>query len=398
MFGSGQIRCLGIRGTHFKRAQRCAEPISHSSSNDSRSHQHTFERVFRRSHSRGTFDAGPPPIHIKWLRRRERGIILILCSQKGPPPLRLIIANPRCWLTLLRSISSLAEHGLEGNGSGQLRWLINSRHALVQGNMLLNGLIKTYCWIMAPWRVLLMPKRLIWELFHWKKDYKSALKPKVPLSWTNHTCALRVGPLPQGQQALVNCGSEFWLELLAQISEESYLSRLISVSHFSPAVADTKKLLHMQADNSKGRKRKFTILLFPTPTEKRQLPKRQQELYILSINLDWIKGWLFLFMQPFWIYHFMSVSVSIKMKWINTLLMGVGVGCGGDLPCRGSQEGCNQLSVSCEVSQMGENSFFFTSGNSTGPKVAKREEERGSTSERKRIRRCCSHATITGVC
>lgn len=64
---------------------------------------------------------------------------------------------------------------------------------------------------------------------------------------------------------------------------------------------------------------------------------------------------------------------------------------GGDLFRRKSQEGCNQLSVCCEVSQMGEN-IFFTSGNSTGEKPGKREEERGS--ERKRIRGCCSQATV----
>lgn len=172
------------------------------------------------------------------------------------------------------------------------------------------------------------------------------------------------------------------------------------MSHFSPAVADTKRLLHTQADNSKGKKRKFTTLLFLTPTENRQLPKRQQVLYILSINLDWIKGrlfLLFLFMQQFWIYHFMSVSVCIKIKWINILLMVGGRG-GSDLCCRESQEGCNQLSVCCEISQMGEN-IFFTSGNSrTGQKLVKREEETGSTSERKRIRGCCSQATITSVC
>lgn len=62
------------------------------------------------------------------------------------------------------------------------------------------------------------------------------------------------------------------------------------MSHFSPAVADTKKILRIQDDNSKGKKRKFTTLLFLTPTENRQLPKTLQELYILSINLDWIKS------------------------------------------------------------------------------------------------------------
>lgn len=74
------------------------------------------------------------------------------------------------------------------------------------------------------------------------------------------------------------------------------------------------------------------------------------------------------------------------------------MGGGGDLCCRESQEGCNQLSVCCEVSQMGEN-IFFTSGNSTGQKPVKREEGGGGgTSERKRIRSCCSQAAITGVC
>lgn len=207
MFGPCLISCLAVRGTHFKRAQWCAKPISHSSSN-SRSHEHTFERVFRFCGTRPRNGRGT---HIKWFRRCVRGIILILCSQKGPPPLHLITANPRCWLTLLRSISSLPEHGLEGNGGGRLRWLINSRHALVQGNVLLNDLIKTYCWIMAPWRVLLMPKRLIWEIFSWKKKKKkkSALKPMVPLSWSDHTSADH----HRATQALVNCGSEFWLEL-----------------------------------------------------------------------------------------------------------------------------------------------------------------------------------------
>ena len=123
-------------------------------------------------------------------------------------------------------------------------------------------------------------------------------------------------------RALVSYASEFSLEGKAQVSGESHLSGLISVSHFSPPVADTKKLLHMQADNSKGKKRKFTTLLFLTPTENRQLPKRQQVLYILSMKLDWIKGWLFLFMQQFWTYHFMSVSVCNQIKWINTPLMG----------------------------------------------------------------------------
>lgn len=80
----------------------------------------------------------------------------------------------------------------------------------------------------------------------------------------------------------------------------------------------------MQDDNSKWKKRKFTPLLFATPTENWQLPKRPQVLYILSINLDWIKGSFCLFMQQFWIYCFMSVHVCIKIKWINTLVVGEG--------------------------------------------------------------------------
>lgn len=62
-----------------------------SSSDD---HQHTCEYV--------PFDFAPcgrgtGGAHIKWLQRRERGSVLILCSQKGSPRLHLITANSRCW-------------------------------------------------------------------------------------------------------------------------------------------------------------------------------------------------------------------------------------------------------------------------------------------------------------
>lgn len=118
----------------------------------------------------------------------------LLLPERAPPQLHLVTANPGCWLTLLlRSISSLAEHGLEGSGPGWLRWLINSRPALVQGNVLLNGLIKTHCWIMAPWRLLLTPEHLIREIFSWGKKKKSALKQMVPLSWWAEACALKLG-------------------------------------------------------------------------------------------------------------------------------------------------------------------------------------------------------------
>lgn len=64
------------------------------------------------------------------------------------------------------------------------------------------------------------------------------------------------------------------------------------MSHFSPAVADTKKLLHMQADNSKGEEKKVHHIIIPNTYRKQAAAKKTVStvLYILSINLDWIKG------------------------------------------------------------------------------------------------------------
>lgn len=64
-----------------------------SSSDDTHSHQHTFEYV---PFDSATCSRGTGGAHIKWLQRREGGSFLILGSQKGSPLLPLITANSRC--------------------------------------------------------------------------------------------------------------------------------------------------------------------------------------------------------------------------------------------------------------------------------------------------------------
>lgn len=82
--------------------------------------------------------------HVKWLwlwGRWESSIVLIFCSQKGPslPPLItslwILTADSRFLISFYPRPKRTT--GLESNHSGQLRWLINTRHVQVQEMCLL---------------------------------------------------------------------------------------------------------------------------------------------------------------------------------------------------------------------------------------------------------------------
>lgn len=97
-FGPGQMKSLLLPGASEGQISNVHGGVLvrsvPSSSDDTHSHQHTFKYVpfdFAAC-GRGTGGA-----HIKWLQRRERGSVLILCSQKGSPLLPLITADSHRW-------------------------------------------------------------------------------------------------------------------------------------------------------------------------------------------------------------------------------------------------------------------------------------------------------------